>query len=79
MKANVRLYGTLDRLFPGYDRSKGLDVEVPEDATVDTVLFVLGISHVRGMTAVVQGKAANGNERVQTGVPLYIFQSIQGG
>jgi sulfur carrier protein ThiS len=40
----VILYGTLSRQVPGYQHSKGMEVELPDGATVNDLLVFLGIS-----------------------------------
>ena len=41
MKVNVKLYGTLSKAFPEYRHSLGMDVDIPQGATVDDLLALL--------------------------------------
>ena len=79
MKANVKLCGTLSRLFPGYDHSQGLEVELPEESSVKELLDVLGIPSTKGVTVVMKGRVMKDDDSVQNEEPVYILQAIQGG
>jgi len=42
MKMRVKLYGTLSQSFPGYQHSQGIEVEIPDGATVKDLLGKAG-------------------------------------
>jgi sulfur carrier protein ThiS len=77
VRVNVKLYGTLAKDFPEYRHSLGMDVEIPEEATVDDLLGLLNIPP--GTVAVSEGRILKGGESVAPGTRISILQSIHGG
>jgi sulfur carrier protein ThiS len=59
--------------------SEGIEVELPEGATVTDLLGLLGIAESRGAAVVMGGRVLAPTDEVQTGARLDIFQSIGGG
>jgi len=49
MKVKFRLFGTLSQAFPGYKHSEGIEMEIPEGATVKDLLTLLELSQSRGV------------------------------
>ena len=79
MKVKVKLYGTLNLLIPDYKPSEGIEIEIPDGATVKDLLAHLNISEMRGVAVIAGGRVLKADEKVQDGLPLDVFQSIQGG
>lgn len=79
MKVTVRLYGTLSQRFPGYRHSQGIEVEIPEGATVQDLLALLEVSESKGAVVIVEGRVLNADDKVPCRVPVGVFQSIRGG
>jgi sulfur carrier protein ThiS len=79
MKVWVKLYGTLSQHFPGYQPSQGIDVEVPDRATVNDLLTLLEISESQGAVVVVEGRILKADDKIRRGVPVVILQAIRGG
>ncbi len=79
MKVRVKLYGTLGQRFPGYQHSQGIEVEIPEGATVQDLLALLEIPESQGAVVIMEGRALKADDPVQRGVPVNVFQSIRGG
>jgi sulfur carrier protein ThiS len=79
MKVTVKLYGTLSRLFEGYDHSHGLQVEIHEQATVAELLTSLEISDNHETVAVMGGRVMDDNEPLSNGNVISVFQRIAGG
>ena len=79
MKVRVKLYGNLRKQFPGYLHSQGLEVELPEQATVEDLLATLDLTDSRGVVVIVEGRVLNVEHKIRSGVPVSIFQSIKGG
>lgn len=75
----VKLYGTLGQRFPGYQHSEGLEVELPEGATVQDLLALLEISESQRAVVIMEGRALKADDPIRSGVPVNIFQSIRGG
>ena len=79
MKVKVKLYGTLSSHIPEYKSSQGIDVEIPDDGTVSDLLTHLGIPEKHGAAVIASGRVLKADDKIQDGVPVDVFQSIQGG
>ena len=79
MKVTVKLYGTFRERFPGYQHSQGIEVEIPEGATVQDLLTLLEISESQGAVVIMEGRVLKADDQMQRGVPVDVFQSIRGG
>lgn len=81
MKVKVRLYGTLSRKVPGYQQSQGIEVEVPEGATVKELLSLLQIPAVGSEKAVVaiDGRIRKANDEIPSNARAEIFEPMHGG
>jgi len=79
MKVKVNLYGTLSQQVPGYQHSKGIEVELRDGATVKDLLVVLEISESRRAVVVMEGRILKPDDTVQAGAHVKVFQSIHGG
>ena len=79
MKVRVKLYGTLSQGFPGYQHSQGVEVEIPDGATVKDLLALLEISESRGAVVIAEGRILKADDKMQPGVPVNVLQAIGGG
>jgi len=79
MKVRVKLYGTLSQRFSGYRHSQGMEVEVPDGATVNDLLAHLEISESQGAVVITEGRVLKADDKMRCGVPVNVFQTIQGG
>lgn len=79
MKIRVRLYGTLRQSPPAGEQSEGIEVEIPEGATVRDLLHLFGISESRGAAVVMAGRVLAANDEIQAGTRVDVFQAIGGG
>ena len=79
MKVRVKLYGTWRWRFPDYQHSQGIEVEVPEGATVKDLLTLLEISESQGAVVIVEGRLLKTSDEIRRGVPVSVLQSIRGG
>jgi sulfur carrier protein ThiS len=79
MKVRVKLYGTLSQRFPGYQHSQGIEVEIPDGATVKDLLALLEISETQGAVVIVEGRTQKAEDKLQSGVPVSVLQAIRGG
>ncbi len=79
MKVWVKLYGNLRQQFPYYQHSRGMEVEIPERATVKDLLTFLDFSKSRGVVVIVEGRVLKSEDEIRCGVPVNVFQSIKGG
>ena len=79
MKVKVKLYGTLSLHVPEYKPSQGIEVEIPDGATVKDLLAHLKNLETRGAVVIANGRVLKADDKVQDGSSLDVFQSIQGG
>jgi sulfur carrier protein ThiS len=79
MKVKVKLYGTWGQRFPGYQHSQGLEVEIPDGATVKDLLAHLGISESQGAVVITEGRVLKADDKMECGAPVNILQTIHGG
>jgi sulfur carrier protein ThiS len=79
MKVRVKLYGTLSQHFPSYQHSQGIEVEIPDGATVKDLLAFLEISESRGALVIMEGRILKAHDTIQCGVTVNILQAIRGG
>jgi sulfur carrier protein ThiS len=79
MKVRVKLFGTLSQGFPGYRHSQGIEVEIPEGATVKDLLALLEISESQGAAVTMEGRILKADDNLPHGVPVNVLQTISGG
>lgn len=79
MKVSVKLYGTLSLRVPGYRHSQGIDVELPEGATVHDLLAFLKLSEPQGAVVAIDGRIRKAHDKIPDGVQARVFQSVGGG
>ena len=79
MKLRVKLYGTLSQRFPGYQHSEGVEVEIPDGATVKDLLALLEISESQGAAVIIEGRVLKADDKMPQGVPVNVLQAIGGG
>ena len=64
---------------PDYKPSKGLEVEIPDGASVKDLLAHLEILETRGISVIADGRVFKATDKMQDGMLVYVFQSIKGG
>jgi sulfur carrier protein ThiS len=79
MKVWVKLYGTLGQHLPGYQLSRGIEVEIPGRAMVQDLLDLLEISESQGAVVVVENQILKADDRIPRGAPVIILQAVGGG
>jgi sulfur carrier protein ThiS len=79
MKVRVKLYGTLSQRFPGYQHSQGVEVEIPDGATVNDLLAHLEISESQEAVVIMEGRVLKADNKMQCGAQVSVLQAIQGG
>jgi sulfur carrier protein ThiS len=79
MKMRVKLYGTLSQQFPNYQHSQGVEVEIPDGATVKDLLAHLAISENQGAVVVMEGLVLKADDPMRLGAPVHVLQSLSGG
>jgi sulfur carrier protein ThiS len=79
MRVKIKLFGTLSKRFPGYRHSEGIEIELPERATVKDLLALLKISATQGAVVVAEGRVLKTDDPIPNEVPVQVLQSIYGG
>ena len=79
MKVCVNLYGTLSLRIPGYRHSQGMEVELPDEATVNDLLTRLNISESDGAVVAIEGRIRKTDDKLPDGARARIFQTVHGG
>lgn len=79
MKLMVKLHGTLRQHFPDYQPSQGIEVEIPQGATVKDLLKCLNIADSHRPVIIVNGLVLKEEDQIPDGTAVDVFQSLQGG
>jgi len=79
MKVRIKLYGTLSLQVPGYQHSQGIEIELPEGATVNDLLAHLKISKSLGAVVAVDGRILKADDKIPAEAHASVFQSVHGG
>ena len=79
LRLNVKLYGTLSRSFDGYDHLSGLDVNIPQEASIHDLLDYLNLTFERLGMIYMDGRLSNKQSRLKDGAQIKIFHPISGG
>ena len=79
MKVKVNLYGTLSQQVPGYQHSKGIEVELTDGATVKDLLILLEISESQRAVVAIDGRIQKANHKIPDGAHAHVFQPVHGG
>ncbi len=79
MKVTVKIYGTFRERFANYQHSQGIEVEIPEGATAQDLLALLGIPESQGAVVAAEGRILGAEDKLQTNVPVNVLQAIRGG
>lgn len=79
LKLIIKLYGTLSRSFDEYDHLSGLEVNIPDEASIHDLLVYLNLSSERLGMIYMDGKVLNKKSRLKDGAQIKIFQPISGG
>ncbi len=79
MRVNVKLYGTLSRSFDEYDHLSGLEVIVPDGASIHDLLALLNLAPERLGMIYMDGRRLDKKSRLEDGAQIKIFQPIAGG
>ena len=77
---NVKLFGTLrNRVADGYDHNKGIDVSLPQGATVQDLLRNIGFSEGEAGFLVVNGVPNKLGNGLAEGDEVCLFLPLAGG
>lgn len=79
MKVTVKLYGTLQKLRPGYRHTEGIVADVPEGITIAELFSLLDLALERHVSVIMDGRAQNAEATVSDGACLNVFHTMHGG
>ena len=79
MRIRVKLFGTLSQRYPGYQQAQGVEVEIPDGATVNDLLAHLEIPESQGAVVVVEGRILMADDGIGFGAPVHVLQVLSGG
>ena len=79
LNLNVKLYGTLSRSFDEYNHMSGLDVAMPDDASIHDLLVYLKIEPKRVGMILMDGRSVQKDTLLEDSVQIKILQPIAGG
>ena len=79
MRIKAKLYGTLSQLFPGYRHSEGMELDIPDGATVKELLELLEIPESQKAMLTMEGRIQKPDDVIQPGAQVHIFNPIHGG
>jgi sulfur carrier protein ThiS len=79
MKVRVNLYGTLSARIPGYRQSQGIEVELPEGATINDLLVRLRIPESQKAVVAIDGRIRKASDKIPGDAHAQVLQPIHGG
>lgn len=79
MQIIVKLFGTLPDKFPGYDPAVGMDVEIPDGASVSDLLVRLGLPDRDDCFVSMNNRIAGPDHKLSHKANVIILQSLAGG
>ena len=79
MKVSVKIFGTLQDLFPNYDIEKGLPAELPSGSTFDDLFRCLDIPESTGCFAITNGQVMKKKDKIIGNFEIRIMQPLHGG
>ncbi|MBN2039592.1 MAG: MoaD/ThiS family protein [Spirochaetes bacterium] len=79
MKVNVKVYGTLRDKFPDYIDSTGIEIELPEGATVHDLLSNLKISESQGAVVTMDYRILKNDFSIPKNAEVQVLQTVHSG
>jgi sulfur carrier protein ThiS len=79
MKVRVGIFGTFRQRFPDYQPPQGMEIDLPEAATVRDLLTLLDLSESQEAVVIAGGRVLKADDRLQPGVRVNVMQTIGGG
>jgi sulfur carrier protein ThiS len=79
MKVRVKLFGTFGQRFPGHQHAQGMEVEIPDGATVKDLLTLLHLPEGEEAVVAAEGRILGADDTIRGGAPLYVLPVIHGG
>jgi sulfur carrier protein ThiS len=79
MKVRIKLFGTLQDRYPGYNRTEGLPLDIPKNMTVGGLFDRLGISVTEGCIVIAEARILKNHDELKNFSEILIMQPISGG
>ncbi|MGA6924148.1 MAG: hypothetical protein WBY88_00625 [Desulfosarcina sp.] len=79
MRVQIKLLGTLPSHFPGSYPASGIEVELPDNASVADMVATTGIPEARLGIVTVNGRLAKAADSIPDNAEVKLFQKIAGG
>lgn len=79
MRVTVKLYGTLQRLHPGYRHTEGITADVPDGTTIAELFSLLDLPLDQKVSVIMDGRAQKADTKASDGACLNVFQPMHGG
>ncbi len=79
VRARIKLLGTLPSHFSGSYPASGIEVNLPDNATVAAMVEILSIPKERFGMVTINGRLARAVDTVPDGAEVKFFQPIAGG
>jgi len=79
MRIRIKVFGTLQERYPGYDRTEGFTLDLPENMTAGGLLDHLGILGREGCIVIAEGRVLKNGEELKNYSEIRIMQPIDGG
>jgi sulfur carrier protein ThiS len=79
MKVRIQLFGVLGLKLPELASPEGVEIELPDDATVEDLLRQLKIPETWGPAVTIDSRLLKNEDSVRDGSEIRIFQAVHGG
>ena len=79
MKIKVKLFGTLEQNFTGYDSLKGIEVNISDDASIKDLLAHLDIPEIKGCFVCMNNCVVTDEIQLINNARICILQALAGG
>ena len=79
VKARIKLLGTLPSHFSGSYPASGIEVNLPDNATVAAVVGIIGLPKERLGIVTINGRLARASDSIPKHAEVKFFQTIAGG
>lgn len=79
MNVRIKVFGMLRDRFAGYSADKGLEIELPPEATAGELIRQLGIPESMGTVVIEEGRIVKRTDKISGKNDIRIMQPLYGG
>ena len=79
MKITLEVFGSLRQHLPGYDRERGLDVEIPAGTRLSALFAQLNLPVSQSNMVTIDGRLAEEDETLTPGASVLVLPYVGGG